>query len=60
MEERRLWEYVGKSEEWMLKEVSVMGLLKDGLGKVDFGRKVEADREEAFAEKAGMVGFSTR
>ena len=51
MEERGLWEYVGKSEEWMLKEVSAMGLLKDGLGKVDFGRKLEADREKAFAEK---------
>ena len=52
LEERGLWEYVERSEEWMLQEVKAMGLLKDGLGKVEFGKRVEAEREAAFRGKA--------
>ena len=48
LEERGLCEYVERSDEWMLQEVKAMGLLKDGLGKFEFGKPVEAEGDRAF------------
>ncbi len=60
LKERGLREYVGRSDEWMLKVVKEMGLLKGGLGKEEFRKKVEADRAQAFGEKVLHGKFASQ
>jgi hypothetical protein len=52
VEEKSLCEYVGKSEEWMLKEVAAMeGILSEVESREDYQERVYRERREELEEK---------
>ena len=50
-EEKSLFEYVSKSEEWMLKVVAEMGVLSRGESREEYQRRECEERRERLGEK---------